>query len=514
MPATRMNVLHIVADQHHARMLGCVDPQTITPNTDRLAASGIRCTNHYTQNTICTPSRVCFHSGQYCHNHGYYALNGPTPKFPSYLHHFRDHGYRTAAVGKLHLPDNPTHWLADACDLLADSMRGPDGSRESASFSQYLRHVGCEALDDHNHLRERVGPHHWDARPSLIPLEHCVESWITKTANAFLDRLAEEERFCMHLSYPRPHHVLTPDRRFWETYPDDIEPPATLMADCSHRPVNFQDMVRYCRDELTWTFEPTTYDAAARRVWRGTLALATQNDYFLGILLDHLRKLGRLDSTLILVTADHGLYHGHFGIMEKAPGICSDAVCRVPSIWRLPGGPEGRVVDALVEHVDTPATFCALAGLEQMDSTDGVDASPLLLGTADAVKDIAVTELPYSKAIRWRQWRFVHYHRRMYDGQDIGELYDIEADPDEKHNRYCDPDCRDVVTECRRRLLEWLTETTRITTMWPYLPEDQPAFRCQSPFDLSPDGREKNTKGPAARLAAMEIGSFAARDYL
>jgi arylsulfatase A-like enzyme len=40
--------------------------------------------------------------------------------FPSYLHHFKAHSHRTAAIGKLHLPDNPTHWLADTCDLLAD----------------------------------------------------------------------------------------------------------------------------------------------------------------------------------------------------------------------------------------------------------------------------------------------------------------------------------------------------------------------------------------------------------
>jgi arylsulfatase A-like enzyme len=102
----RPNILHIVADQHHANMLGCVDAQVLTPHTDRLATEGVRFTNHYTQNPICTPSRVCFHSGQYCHNHGYYSLNGPTPRFLNYLHHFKAHGYRAAAIGKLRLPDN------------------------------------------------------------------------------------------------------------------------------------------------------------------------------------------------------------------------------------------------------------------------------------------------------------------------------------------------------------------------------------------------------------------------
>jgi choline-sulfatase/uncharacterized sulfatase len=503
-----------VADQHHANMLGCVDPQVLTPNTDRLAAEGVRFTNHYTQNPICTPSRVCFHSGQYCHNHGYYSLNGPTPAFPSYLHQFKAHGYRTAAVGKLHLPDNPRHWLTDACDLLAESFRGPDGERQSTLYAQYLRDVGCEDLDDSNHLRERKGPQHWDARPSIIPLEHCVESWITGMATGFIEKLGVDEPFAMQLSYPRPHHILTPDQRFWDLYPADIAPPATLMADASHRPPNFQAMVKYCREELTWTFEPKTFAAAAHRVWRGTLALATQNDHFFGRLFDCLRSTGRYENTVIFITADHGLYHGHFGIMEKAPGICSDAIGRVPAIWRVPGVAGNRVVNALTEHVDTPATFCSLAGVPAMDTGDGVDLSPLLRGTVTSVKDVAVTEWPWSKALRWRNWRFVHYHRKMYEGQDIGELYDIDADPAEMRNLYHDPAHQAIVHECRRRLLEWITETTRITTMWPVLEEDRPAFRLKQPYRLSADGREPNTKGPAARLRVGKKRSFDPENYL
>jgi hypothetical protein len=63
-------------------------------------------------------------------------------------------------------------------------------------------------------------------------------------------------------------------------------------------------------------------------------------------------------------------------------------------------------------------------------------------------------------------------------------------------------------------LLEWLTETTRLTTLWPYLPEDVPAFRNRAAFDMAADGREKASKGPRARLRAGRIGSFDAVDYL
>lgn len=105
---TRPNVLFIVADQHNAKVLGCNGhPDVKTPNLDRMAAEGVRFENAITQNPICTPSRVSFFSGQYCHNHGYYGLSGPNPRgLPTLLGHFRRAGYRTSAVGKIH-----TDWL-------------------------------------------------------------------------------------------------------------------------------------------------------------------------------------------------------------------------------------------------------------------------------------------------------------------------------------------------------------------------------------------------------------------
>lgn len=149
-----------------------------------------------------------------------------------------------------------------------------------------------------------------------------------------------------------------------------------------------------------------------------------------------------------------------------------------------------------------------------MDTVDGKDVSPLLKGEVSSIKDIAVTEWPWSKTLRWKNWRFVHYHRKMYDGEDIGELYNIEEDPFEMRNLYYEQDYKDIVNECRRLLLEWLTETTRITTVWPYLEEDKSAFQNKERYKLAADGREPNTKGPFARLKLRRTGSFNVCDYL
>ena len=122
-----MNVLHIISDQHQAACMGCAGhEQAITPNMDRLAAEGMRFAKAYAQNPIRTPSRMSIYTGQYCHNHGYYGLGGPRPEgMQSYLGHFRQHGYRTGAVGKLHVPNGPRDWLLDHVDLWASCTSAP-----------------------------------------------------------------------------------------------------------------------------------------------------------------------------------------------------------------------------------------------------------------------------------------------------------------------------------------------------------------------------------------------------
>ena len=74
------NVLILYSDQHSARTLGCYgNKQVKTPNLDRLAREGVLMQHAYTQNPICTPSRMCMLSGQYAHNTGYYGLAGEKP---------------------------------------------------------------------------------------------------------------------------------------------------------------------------------------------------------------------------------------------------------------------------------------------------------------------------------------------------------------------------------------------------------------------------------------------------
>ncbi|HUS47014.1 MAG TPA: sulfatase-like hydrolase/transferase [Phycisphaerae bacterium] len=458
--APRLNVLHIIADQHQAACMGCEGhAQAITPNLDRLGAEAVRFTRAYTQNPICTPSRVSIMSGQYCHNHGYYGLCGPRPEaLPSFFSHFKAHGYRTAGIGNLHTPDVPRNWLETHLDNFADTFESADGVREQTRWFDEIRAKGLLDKEEF-HL-------HWSGRgeeardtPSQLPFEFSQEGWCVREAMRFIDD-CRGQPFCMQVSLERPHDPCTPAREFWDMYDDDLDLPANFHNDCGHRPPHFRDMHDRWRGAGGEEFI-----RKAKRRWKSYLASITHVDHAVGGLLDYLQRSGLAERTIVIYDADHGGYMSTFGIHEKAPGICSEAVCRVPFIWRVPGvTPRGRACEQLVENVDIAPTIIALCGLPPMQSADGKDISALLAGGSEPVREIAVTENPHSKAVRWRQWRFVHYQPGTFGHEDVGELYDGRADPDETHNLYHDPKHQDVVNQCRRLLLEWLIRTTRIRT--------------------------------------------------
>jgi arylsulfatase A-like enzyme len=495
MPAKPYNVLFVISDQHLATCTGYEGhPQAITPNLDRLAREGVRFTNAYTQNTICTPSRVSILSGQYCHNHGYYGLSGPRPeRLPSFLGHFRAHGYRTAGIGKLHTPNDPVDWLRDHVDRYAECYNyGGKTGAGASEYYDYLEKLGLGDKEDSVRLPEFPGAQQDEGRPSQLPYEHSVEGWCIQEATKFIaDSATAGKPFCMEVSLPRPHQCYTPDQKFWDLYPDDLALPPTLNQDASHRPPYFQAMVERAK-QWEGLIEPKGVEHVRRRVWRGYLACITQVDYALGQLLDYLDRTGQAQNTIVIYGSDHGAYSGTHGVPEKAPGICSEAVCRVPYLWRVAGlAKAGHVSRQLVENVDLAPTITAVCGLPAMETVDGKDITALLRGDDQPVHEVAVTENAWSKAIRWDDWRLVHYQPALWDS---GELYNLRDDPDETRNLFTARP--DIVDEGRRRLLEWLIGSTRVTTVWPALDFSK------SPYDYrtAADGKESNTAGPALRL--------------
>ncbi len=240
-------------------------------------------------------------------------------------------------------------------------------------------------------------------------------------------------------------------------------------------------------------FEPKTFEAGRLRKLHGYLGNVSHVDHAVGELLDYLDMNGLGEDTIVIYSSDHGDYACEHGILEKAPGICSDAITRIPMIWRWNGKfPAGHPVDEIVEAVDFTNTICSLAGLDALETADGMDISHLLRGEAGAVHRVGVTEFAWSKSVRKGRYRLVSYPREMFADDyphGFGELYDLEADPWEMNNLFFDPQYDPVVREMQLELVDWLVTTTRPTTIHPQVNKVTPQSELHYRNAVNADGK-------------------------
>ena len=86
----------------------------------------------------------------------------------------------------------------------------------------------------------------------------------------------------------------------------------------------------------------------------------------------------------------------------------------------------------------------------------------------------------------------------MFNGKDVGELYNLENDPEEKVNLYYSPAHQEIVHECRRRLCEWLISSTRFVTTAPAPPGTIWSLTAA-------DGKESNQAGIMERVKRRQL---------
>ena len=193
-----------------------------------------------------------------------------------------------------------------------------------------------------------------------------------------------EQSFLLHVSFPRPHQCTTPCQQYWDLYdPQQLSLPPNADYDlaAATKAPHMQASAKRWRDSQWQLFEPKTFEAGRLRKLQGYLGAVSQVDAAVGRLLDHLRTSDLARDTIVVYTSDHGDYATEHGIMEKAPGICSDAITRVPLIFWAPSRIDAAgTVSETVELVDISNTLCSLAGIDLMETSDGRDITRLAGG--------------------------------------------------------------------------------------------------------------------------------------
>jgi N-sulfoglucosamine sulfohydrolase len=222
--------------------------------------------------------------------------------------------------------------------------------------------------------------------------------------------------------------------------------------------------------------------APARRDMAAFKASARSLDQGIGAVLNELHHLGQQENTLVLCTTDHGL------AFPRAKATLFDRGIGVMMLMRGPGFAGGRVIDAMVTHLDVYPTLCELAGAEPPDFLQGKSLMPLMRGQADHLHEEVFSEVTYhaayqpQRAVRTERWKYIRrwgdYDRTVLANCDdssskqllieagwgeeeipVERLYDLILDPNESRNRADDPGHAEILADLRGRLEEWMERT-------------------------------------------------------
>jgi arylsulfatase len=457
------NVLLIMSDQHRADMMGCAgDASVITPSLDALAAEGVRFSRVSCQGPLCMPSRASFMTERYVRDHGVYTnWEEIAPDTPTYAWALREAGYHTSLLGKAHLYLDEKLQIShideaagrleavgfaevfETGDKFAPKARNKytDHLAARGLLNSYRRHIADRSYqgekEDGRGATKCVPM--WDSTPMPIPLDAYVDTWHGMEAVRWIEQYERDEPFFLFVGFPGPHDPWDAPAEAVARY-DGVD---ISMPGSTTRPV-VEGTGRYSgllKGFLGLSDTESMSDDAIRGMRRAYAADISVIDHAVGLMVAALERRGLLDDTWIVYTSDHGEMGGNHGLMSKC--VMYQQAVRVPLIIRPPGGCPPRVVDALVEQLDVPATVREVAGAPDIPESEGRSLLACVQGGPPPERAVSVSE----------NWAFACFeterHKLVVDEDALSpcQLFDLAEDPDEDHNLLAAPEAAAAVDE-------------------------------------------------------------------
>jgi len=434
----RPNVIIVLADDLGYGELGSYGQEKIrTPHLDRLAAEGMRFTQHYSGSPVCAPSRCVLLSGLHT-GHAYIRANSesgglrfgldapegqhPLPEGTTTLASLLGNGgYRTACVGKWGLGGPESTGMPDRQGF--DLFFGHLCQRKAhGHYPTHLWRNGDKVvLEGNDYIAEHQrieGPPEAGGEDPLAPWwerytgEHYAPDLMIEEALGFVRESAAEPFFLLYSS-PIPHVALQVPPEELEAYPGewDAEP---YLGDRGYLP-----------------------HPSPRRAYA---AMISHLDSNVGRLLSLLDELDLADDTIVLFTSDNGPatnggsdpdFFKSAGDLRGRKGSLHEGGIRVPLLVRWPErvGAGRQSAHASAFH-DILPTVLGLVGLRAPDEGDGIGFDDLLLGReGQRQHEYLYWEHGRRQAIRMGNWKGMR--PRLHKGDLSLELYDLAQDPSE-----------------------------------------------------------------------------------
>lgn len=399
------NILFLLADDLGYGELGCYGQKVIeTPVLDKFATEGMRFTNFYAGNPVCSPSRAILMTGISSSYNNVRGNGGWLPDQEKYGRitlkkedltlgeMLKGAGYQTAFIGKWHIDDQndmSTWAFARGFDYAIQEQWG----RTNTGYMYDEQMHWINAKDDSVYYDETK----WN----------CKDEFRTELAFDWMDnKMNKDKPFFLFMSYRAPH---------------------------AHE--------RYIHNKEIYA------DRGWPDVERRHAAKITLLDQQIGRMLKKLEGMGELDNTLILFTSDNGpnseLEHDHnfFNSNGDLRGYKRDVYeggIRVPTMAYWKGKIQaGSVSDYIGSGQDFMPTLADLAGIKAPKQSNGVSFLPILKGELGIKRDFLNWEYtnrgseanPFRQACRIGTMKGVRYGT-----ENLMELYDLSKDISEVNN--------------------------------------------------------------------------------
>ncbi|SIO61804.1 Arylsulfatase A [Singulisphaera sp. GP187] len=399
--AQRPNVLFIAVDDMRdwVGYLGR-NPQTITPNLDKLAARGVYFTRSYCAAPVCNPSRAALMSGLRPATSGVYD-NGNDwrtvmPEELMLTTQFRKAGYDVRGSGKIYHEayKRTSEWDAYQTNSGADPKPNGDTGVGGIAFAP----LDCKDED----LRE----------------------W--KITDYAIDQLQKkhDKPFFLACGLHKPHMPWNVPRKYYEMHPlDQIQLPPYLETDLADIPPAGIKMAHPETDHAKILASGRWKEAI-----QSYLAAISYSDAMIGRLMDAFDKSEHRDNTIVVFWSDHGWHLGEkhhwrkFALWEEST--------RSPMIWVVPGLTKPNVAcDRPVDFMSIYPTLTDLCGIPTPKHVEGKSLRTLLGDPKATWDQPALTTYRFKNhAVRTEEWRYIRYA----NGDE--ELYNEAKDPNEWTN--------------------------------------------------------------------------------
>lgn len=405
---SKPNFVIFFTDDHGYGDLSCMGATDFrTPHLDRMASSGVRFTDWYSNSPVCSPSRASLLTGRYPGNAGVRSIlaghrtaTGLLPEVPTLATVLKKQGYQTAMFGKWHLG------LAEEC------------RPENHGFDQWFGFMaGC--IDYYSHIFYwGVGggndPTHdlWENGKEIYRDGEYFTELITERAVEYIRKAArKDEPFFLYVPYNAPHYPMHAPKKYVDRFPN-LSPDRRIMA-----------------------------------------AMLSAVDDSVGEIMGELERNGILENTCAFFTSDNGpsretrnwldgtkdpYYGGSSGMLKGHKFSLYEGGIRMPAImsWldRIPGG---RVLSDPMASMDILPTFLKASGGNPAEyELDGIDLTPVIADNAIMPDRHIFWEMGKQNAVRHGKWKLV-LNGQLVEGappEDDIHLSNMENDMGEKHN--------------------------------------------------------------------------------